>query len=57
MKLNMKDNLLRIAEKIKEYLDAKATFLPQLEIFNSGDMPLTGTWRKKPALIKHPDYW
>jgi len=54
--MNMKENQLRVAEKIQEYIDHKQKKVTHLDVFTKEDMPEFGKWKKLRALVKHPDF-
>jgi len=56
IKLNMKTNQLRVAEKIQEYTDENQKAFKELSPMTKHDLPLYGDWQQVKALVKHPDY-
>ena len=58
--MNMKDNLIRIEEKIREFDDRRMKLNKSLDPFTAKDMPTSGDsesdWVVFEALIKHPEH-
>ena len=54
--ISMKENMLRIAEKIEQYIDKNKKFIPNLKPFSKEQLSLKTKWSKFRALVKHPEY-
>lgn len=56
--MNMKENIIRIQEKIMEFQDRNMKLRKELDPFTEKDMPTNGEsdWVVFEALIKHPEF-